>query len=92
MPGKAPHVRRGRSGPHRQAEPGAKRPRHRISPHSVQRWVKQADIDDGLAQGETSGETARTVLAGRSYRLAPPSEAAWPTQLGAVDEVADELA
>lgn len=27
-----------------------------ISSHSVQRWVKQADIDDGVVEGATTGE------------------------------------
>jgi transposase-like protein len=32
-----------------------------ISEESVRRWVKQADIDDGLGQGQTSREPAEVA-------------------------------
>ncbi len=39
-----------------------------ISENSVQRWVKQANIDDGLAEGATSVEQAGLVALRRRAR------------------------
>jgi transposase len=40
-----------------------------ISAHSVQRWVKQADIDDGVVAGRTSAETDELVALRRRTRV-----------------------
>ncbi len=59
-----------------------------VSEESVRRWVKQADIDDGVVAGQTSSEQSELVqlrrkrrrlemenevhLPGRSARRSPP--------------------
>ena len=40
-----------------------------ISSHSVQRWVKQADIDDGVVEGTTTGEQDELVALRRRNRV-----------------------
>jgi transposase len=40
-----------------------------ISSHSVQRWVKQADIDDGVAPGATTSEQDELVTLKRRNRV-----------------------
>jgi transposase-like protein len=40
-----------------------------ISENTVQRWVKQANIDDGLAEGATSVEQAELVALRRRARV-----------------------
>jgi transposase-like protein len=40
-----------------------------ISTHSVQRWVKQADIDDGLTQGKSSEEQDELARLRRRNRI-----------------------
>ncbi len=40
-----------------------------ISEHSVARWVKQANIDDGLVEGATSVEQAELVALRRRARV-----------------------
>ena len=39
-----------------------------IAPESVRRWMKQADIDDGIADGLTSAEQAEIVQLRRDKR------------------------
>ncbi len=39
-----------------------------ISEESVRRWVKQADIDDGIVAGQTSSEQAEVVQLRRKMR------------------------
>lgn len=39
-----------------------------ISPESVRRWVKQADVDDGVRDGLTSAEQAEVVRLRRDVR------------------------
>jgi len=39
-----------------------------IAPESVRRWVKQADIDDGIREGLTSAEQAEVVRLRREMR------------------------
>ena len=39
-----------------------------ISPESVRRWMKQADIDDGIKDGLTSAEQAEVVRLRRENR------------------------
>lgn len=39
-----------------------------ISTHSVQRWVKQADIDDGVTEGATTDEQRELVKLRRRTR------------------------
>jgi transposase len=39
-----------------------------ISPESVRRWMKQADIDDGIKHGLTSAEQAEIVQLRRDKR------------------------
>ena len=39
------------------------------SEHSVARWVKQANIDDGLVEGATTGEQAELVALRRRARV-----------------------
>ena len=46
-----------------------------ISTHSVQRWLKQADIDEGVVEGTSSGEQAElTELRRRNRRLEEENE------------------
>ena len=40
-----------------------------ISEHSVQRWLKQADIDDGVVEGATSCEQQELVALKRRNRV-----------------------
>jgi transposase-like protein len=40
-----------------------------ISTHSVQRWLKQADIDDGVAEGATSSEQQELAALKRRNRV-----------------------
>jgi len=40
-----------------------------ISAHSVQRWVKQADIDDGVVEGRSTGDQDELVALRRRTRL-----------------------
>lgn len=40
-----------------------------ISENTVQRWVKQANVDDGLVEGATSGEQAELVALRRRARV-----------------------
>ena len=40
-----------------------------ISTHSVQRWLKQADIDDGVAEGTTTSEQDEMVALKRRNRV-----------------------
>jgi transposase len=40
-----------------------------ISEHSVQRWLKQADIDDGVTEGTTSKEQDELVALRRRNRV-----------------------
>ena len=40
-----------------------------ISENSVARWVKQANVDDGLVEGATSGEQAELVALRRRARV-----------------------
>jgi transposase-like protein len=40
-----------------------------ISSHSVQRWLKQADIDDGVVEGTTSTEQDELVALRRRNRV-----------------------
>jgi len=39
-----------------------------ISPESVRRWMRQADIDDGIKDGLTTAEQAEVVQLRRSNR------------------------
>ena len=39
-----------------------------ISVESVRRWVRQADIDDGVADGQTSSEQSELVQLRRKLR------------------------
>jgi transposase len=39
-----------------------------VSEESVRRWVRQADIDDGVAQGQTSSEQSELVQLRRRMR------------------------
>ena len=39
-----------------------------VSEESVRRWVKQADIDDGLVNGQTSSELSELVQLRRKMR------------------------
>jgi transposase len=39
-----------------------------VSPESVRRWMRQADIDDGLKDGQTSTEQAEVVRLRRDNR------------------------
>ena len=39
-----------------------------ISPESVRRWMKQADIDDGVTDGLTTAEQAEVVKLRRNIR------------------------
>ena len=39
-----------------------------ISPESVRRWMKQADIDDGVKEGLTSAEQSEIVRLRRENR------------------------
>jgi transposase-like protein len=39
-----------------------------ISPESVRRWVKQADVDDGVRDGLTTAEQAEVVRLRRDVR------------------------
>ena len=39
-----------------------------VAEESVRRWVRQADIDDGLKQGSTSAEQAEVVQLRRRMR------------------------
>jgi transposase len=39
-----------------------------VSPESVRRWMRQADIDDGLKDGQTSAEQAEVVRLRRDNR------------------------
>lgn len=39
-----------------------------ISPESVRRWVRQADIDDGIVDGLTTAEQAEIVQLRRDKR------------------------
>ncbi len=39
-----------------------------VSEESVRRWVKQADIDDGLVNGQTSSEQSELVQLRRRMR------------------------
>ena len=39
-----------------------------IAPESVRRWVKQADIDDGIVEGQTSSEQTELVQLRRKMR------------------------
>ena len=39
-----------------------------VSEESVRRWVKQADIDDGLVNGQTSSEQTEVVQLRRRMR------------------------
>jgi transposase len=41
----------------------------RVSENSVARWVKKANIDDGLTEGVTSGEQAEPVALRRRERV-----------------------
>ena len=40
-----------------------------ISEHSVQRWLKQADIDDGVVEGTTSSEQDELLALKRRNRV-----------------------
>jgi transposase-like protein len=40
-----------------------------ISTHSVQRWLKQADIDDGVVEGTTSSEQDELTALKRRNRV-----------------------
>jgi transposase-like protein len=40
-----------------------------ISTHSVQRWLKQADIDDGVVEGATSSEQQELAALKRRNRV-----------------------
>ncbi len=40
-----------------------------ISSHSVQRWLKQADIDDGIAEGATSDQQDELAALKRRNRV-----------------------
>lgn len=40
-----------------------------VSENSVARWVKQANVDDGLVEGATSGEQAELVALRRRARV-----------------------
>ncbi len=42
-------------------EPGRGRGDFDVSVESVRRWVRQADIDDGVADGQTSSEQSELV-------------------------------
>ncbi len=39
-----------------------------VSPESVRRWVKQADVDDGVRDGLTTAEQAEVVRLRRDVR------------------------
>jgi transposase len=39
-----------------------------IAPESVRRWMKQADVDDGIVEGQTSSEQAEVVQLRRKMR------------------------
>lgn len=39
-----------------------------VSEESVRRWVKQADIDDGIVEGQTSSEQSELVQLRRRMR------------------------
>lgn len=39
-----------------------------IAPESVRRWMKQADVDDGIVEGQTSSEQAELVQLRRRMR------------------------
>ena len=39
-----------------------------VSEESVRRWMKQADVDDGLVNGQTSSEQAEVVQLRRKLR------------------------
>ena len=39
-----------------------------VSEESVRRWVKQADVDDGLVNGQTSAEQSEVVQLRRRMR------------------------
>jgi len=40
-----------------------------VSEHSVQRWLKQADIDDGVVEGTTTSEQDELVALKRRNRV-----------------------
>jgi transposase-like protein len=40
-----------------------------ISEHSVQRWLKQADIDDGVTEGATTDQQAELAALKRRNRV-----------------------
>ena len=39
-----------------------------VSPESVRRWMRQADIDDGIKDGQTTAEQAEVVQLRREKR------------------------
>ena len=39
-----------------------------VSPESVRRWMRQADIDDGVVNGQTSAEQSELVQLRRDKR------------------------
>ena len=39
-----------------------------VSPESVRRWMRQADIDDGIVDGQTSAEQSELVQLRRDKR------------------------
>jgi transposase len=39
-----------------------------VAPETVRRWVRQADIDDGVREGQTSAEQAEIVQLRRKTR------------------------
>lgn len=39
-----------------------------IAPESVRRWMKQADVDDGIVAGQTSSEQSELVQLRRKMR------------------------
>lgn len=39
-----------------------------IAPESVRRWMKQADVDDGIVEGQTSSEQTELVQLRRRMR------------------------
>ena len=39
-----------------------------VSPESVRRWMRQADIDDGIVNGQTSAEQSELVQLRRDKR------------------------
>lgn len=39
-----------------------------VAPESVRRWMRQADIDDGIREGQTSAEQAEIVQLRRKTR------------------------